>query len=123
MAAIFPPNVLTFKAGAAIAKGCVVKPGADNQHVIVSAAATSKNLGIAQNAVTTAEDKVEVAVPGGGAKALLGSGGCAFGDLLTSDANGALVVTTTPGDRVVAMAMDDGSAGDLVAVHVVCILI
>lgn len=112
------PNMLTFKAGAAIAEGSVVKPGADNQHVLVSAAATSKNFGIAQNAATAAEDKVEVAMPGGGAKGLAG-GTVAFGDLLTSDASGKLVATTTANDRVVAIAMEDAVVNDLFSVHVV----
>lgn len=117
MSAYFPPNVLTLKAGAAIAKGCVVKPGADRDHVLVSAAATSKNLGIAQNAALAAEDLVEVAVDGGGAKGLCGDT-VAFGDLLTADSVGKLVATTTPGDRYVAKAMEDGVVGDLIAVMV-----
>ena len=119
MASFQTANVLTFKCGAAIVKGSVVKPGADDDHVVLSAAATSKNLGIAMNDTTTAEDLVEVAFPGGGAKALLGSGGCAVGDLLTSDSAGSLVVTTTPGDRYVAMALAAGSENDLVSVLVV----
>ncbi len=123
MSAIQTPNVLTFKCGAAISKGMVVKPGSDRDHVVKSAAATSLNLGLAMNDTTTAEDLVEIALPGGGGKALVGSGGCHFGDLLTSDSSGTLVVTTTPGDRYIAMAMDDASAGDLVAVAVVAGLI
>ena len=118
MSSIFPPKVLTFKAGATgIVKGCVVKPGADNQHVLVSAAATDKNFGISLNAAAAAEDKVEVALPGGGAKALLG-GTVAFGDYLTADASGKLVATTTANDKVVAQAMEDGVLNDLIAVHV-----
>lgn len=122
MASHSPSNALTFKCGAAISKGMCVKPGSDTLHVIKSAAATSKNLGIALNTTTTAEDKVEIALPGGGAKALLG-GSVSFGDLLTADSAGKLVATTTPGDRYVCMAMDDGSAEDLCAVHVVVGLI
>lgn len=122
MASINSPRIATFKAGAAIAKGKCVKPGADRDHVLVSAAATSKNVGIAQNAVTTAEDKVEVALPGGGAKALL-AGTVSYGDLLAPDSSGAFVATTTAGDRYVAMAMEDGVAADIIAVEVVCGLI
>jgi len=118
MSSYAQPNVLTFKAGAAIAQGCVVKPGADREHVLVSAAATSKNFGIAMNAASAAEDKVEVALPGGGAKGLAG-GTVAFGDLLTSDADGKLVATTTANDRAVAMAMEDAVVGDLFSVHII----
>lgn len=117
MASMFTPNVLTFKCDSAISKGMCLKPGTDKDHVVKSAAATSKNYGIALNDTTTAEDKVEVAVPGGGAKALLG-GTAAVGDLLTSDSSGYLVVTTTPGDRYIAVCMEDGVVGDLVGVMV-----
>jgi hypothetical protein len=117
MSSYAAPNLLSFKAGAAIPQGSVVKPGADNQHVLKAAAATDKAFGIAQNAATTAEDLVEVALPGGGAKALAG-GTISFGDLLSSDANGALVASTTDNDRHVAVAMEDAVAGDLFSVHV-----
>lgn len=110
-------NALTFFAGAAISKGMVVKPGADNKHVLKSASATSKNFGIAMGDAAAAEDLVEVALPGGGAKGLLG-GTVSFGDLLTSDANGKLVATTTTADRYVATAMEDGVSGDLISVHI-----
>ncbi len=122
MSSIYPANTLTFKCGAAIAKGTAVKPGADRDHVIVSAAKTSLNLGIAQNATTTAEDKVEVAMPGGGSKALLG-GTAYFGDLLAPTTDGSLIVTTTAGDRVIAMALEDGVVGDMISVMVTAILI
>jgi len=118
MSSYAKPCILTFKAGAAIPEGSVVKPGADNQHVLKSASAASKNFGIAQNAATLAEDKVEVALPGGGGKGLAG-GAILFGDLLTSDVNGALVATTTANDRVVAVAMDDAATGDLFSLQVV----
>lgn len=116
-------NALTYKCAAAVVKGTVAKPGADEQHLIVSASATSKNVGIFQNDTTTAEDPVEVAHPGGGGLAKLGVGGCAVGDFLTADSSGTLVVTTTPGNFVVAQALKDGLAGDLVPVNVVCFLI
>ena len=117
------PNMLTFKCAAAVVKGTVAKPGADAQHAVVSAAATSKNFGIFQSVTTTAEDPVEVALPGGGGLAKLGSGGCAFGDFLAADSNGALVVTTTPGNFVSAQALADGAEGDLVPVNVLSFLI
>jgi len=113
-----PSNVLTFKCDGAISKGMVVKPGTDKDHVAKSVLATSKNLGLAMNTTTAAEDKVEVALPGGGAKGLCGDT-VSFGDLLTADSAGKLVATTTANDRVVAVAMEDGVADDLISVHVV----
>ena len=119
MSASSTPRILSFKSDtASIARGSVVKPGSDDKHVAKSALATSKNFGIAQNVVSAVEDTVEVAIQGGGAKGLLG-GTVAFGDFLTSNASGALVATTTGGDRVVAVAMQDGVSGDLIAVEVV----
>lgn len=117
MSSIFPQNVLVFKCAAAIVKGVVVKPGADKDHAIVSAAATSLNFGINQTLTTTAEDKMEVAMPGGGAKGLAG-GTFYFGDLLTADSAGKLVATTTPGNRYIAMALEDAVAEDLASVFV-----
>ena len=118
MASSSEPRILLFKAAAAIAKGKVVKKGADDQHVAVCSAGSDKGIGITQNAPTAAEDGVEVAINGGGAKALLGAGGCVMGDKLVADANGALIVSTTANDRIIAIAMADGSENDLVAVEV-----
>jgi hypothetical protein len=122
MSAISCPKILAFKAAAAIAKGKVVKAGADNQHVAVCSAATDKSVGIMQSVPAAAEDICEVALPGGGAKGLLG-GTVSFGDLLAPDSNGKLVATTTPGDRYIAMAMEDGVVNDMIAVEVVAGLI
>lgn len=113
---------LTFKAAAAITKGLAVKGGADGEHVAKSVLATDKSIGLALNDAPTAEDKVEVALPGGGGVAKLG-GTVAFGDLLAPDTAGKLVATTTPGDRYIAMAMDAGVADDLIGVEVVAGLI
>lgn len=117
MASYMAPKVLTFKAGGAIKAGCAVKAGADNQHVVECTAATDKSIGIAQNAAASAEDKVEVALPGGGAKAKLG-GTVSFGDLLAPTTDGSLIATTTPGDRYVAVAMEDGVVNDIASSQV-----
>lgn len=113
--------VLTFKATAAIPKGSAVKAGANNTLVAVAAASTEKIIGIALNAALAAGDLVEVAL-GGGAAGLAG-GTIAFGDLLTSDASGALIVTTTATHRIVGVAMDAAVVNDLVSVQVAISLI
>lgn len=110
-------NCLTFKADAAISKGMAVKAGSDRNHVAKATAATQKIIGLAMNDAATAEDKVEVALPGGGAKGLCGDT-VSFGDLLTADSAGKLVATTTANDKVVAQALEDGVVGDLIAVSV-----
>ncbi len=123
MASYSEPRIYTFKAAAAQAAFTAVKAGADNQHVAICSAGTNKHIGIAQTAPTAADDAMEVALPGGGAKAKLGVGGASFGDLLTSDASGTFVVTTSAADRYIAMAMEDGVVGDVIAVEVVAGLI
>jgi hypothetical protein len=122
MASHTEPKIVALKAGAAIAKGKCVKKGSADTHVAVASAATDKIVGILQTATTAAEDVAEVALCGGGAKALLG-GTVVMGDLLTSDADGALVATTTATNRVVAMAMQDGVSGDMIAVEMTAALI
>jgi hypothetical protein len=118
MASYPQPNPLAFKASAACAQGKAVKMGADNTHVGVTSAASDKSVGILMNAPSAAEEFAEVAMPGGGAKALLGTGGATRGAYLTPDVNGALVVTTSNGDEVIAQALESGSAGDLIGVMV-----
>jgi hypothetical protein len=118
MASYTTPRIFTYKAAGAIGKGRVVSLGADAQHVALSTAATGKHIGITQGDTQNAEELIEVALQGGGAKAIAG-GTIARGDFLTSDAAGAVVTTTTGGDRVIGLAMDAAVAGDLLAVEVI----
>jgi hypothetical protein len=111
MASTKAPEILSYLADAAVAKGSVVKGGTDSQHVAKSTAGTDKSFGIAQNASAAAEDVLEVAVMGG-AKGLAG-GAIAVGDLLTADSAGKLVATTSANDRVVGVALDSAVSGDL----------
>jgi hypothetical protein len=116
MASTSEPRIYTFKAAGVIAKGQAVKAGADREHVALAAAATDKLVGLAQGDTAAAEEFLEVALPGGGAKGKLG-GTVAFGDLLTSDGSGNLVATTTANDRVIGVAMEAGVSGDIIAVE------
>lgn len=116
MASSLQPNILIFKADGVIPKGSALKYGSDNEHVAKATASTDKLVGIAQSASTAAEDQIEVALVGGGAKGLAG-GTIAGGDLVTADSNGALIATTTPADRYLGVAMNGAVASDLFAVH------
>lgn len=109
----------SFKFTAACARGLVVKPGADAEHVTKSVLAVSKAIGICQNDITTAEEEGEVALPGGGAVGKLGAS-VAFGDELVCDTAGKLIPAANAGERVIAIAFQDGVADDLIAVEVVC---
>jgi len=117
MASSQAPKISAYKADAAIAKGVAVKLGTDFKHVAKSTAATDKSVGICQGAVSAAEDAVEVAMSGGGARALAG-GTIATGDYLAPDSNGALVATTTGDDNVIAQALQDAVADDIFDVQV-----
>lgn len=112
------PRIYTFKNTAAIAKGKAVKmSGAAGDTVVVGAANTDKCIGIIQNAASSSLEGAEVALQGGGAKALLGESVSA-GDYLVSHTDGSLVKANAEGDHVVAVAMQDGASGDLIAVEV-----
>jgi hypothetical protein len=117
MASHSTPRIVSFKADAAIAKGKAVKIGTDADHVAVGAANTNRCIGIIQAATTAAEQVAEVAVQGGGAKALLGESVSA-GDDLVSHTDGTLVKPNAEGDQIIARAMEDGAASDLIAVEV-----
>lgn len=117
MASYTEPRIYTFKAAAAQAAYTAVKAGADRQHVAICSAKTDKSIGIAQSAPEAADEAVEVALPGGGAKAKLG-GSVSFGDLLAPTTDGTLIATTTANDRAIAVAMEDGVSGDVIAVEV-----
>jgi len=122
MASSSAPRILSFKAAAGMAQFVAVKGGADSEHVAICAAATDKSVGIIQSLPTAAGDICEVAIQGDGGKALLG-GTAAVGDLLAPTTDGSLIVTTTPGDRYIAMAMQSGVIGDVIGVEVVAGLI
>lgn len=122
MASFIQPNIATFNASAAIALGKAVTLDATGKIVTAANAVTDKSIGIAQNACTTAGDKVEVALPGGGAKALSG-GTIAAGDLLAPTTGGALIATTTATNRWCAIAMQDAASADIFSVMVVMGLI
>jgi hypothetical protein len=117
MASHSESRISTFKATAAINKGCAVFPGATNEYVTVATAVSSKMIGIAQNTVTTAGDLVEVAMPGGGAFAKCGST-VALGDLLTSDSSGELIPCTTTRDRIIGVALEAAADGDYFSIEV-----
>lgn len=115
MASSLQPQILIFKADAAISKGQPVKIGSDKEHVAKATAASDKMIGICQNDPTTAEDLVEVAVAGG-AKALVATGGVSAGDILTADASSNCASTTSNADKYIAQALESGVSGDLIGV-------
>ena len=117
MASHSKPRILTYSVTAAIAKGKAVKFGSSDEVIAVGAANTDRCIGIIQNAPSTSGDMAEVALPGGGAKGLLGEG-VTRGDDLVSHTDGTLVKPNAEGDQIIARAMESGDSGDLIAVEV-----
>lgn len=122
MASHSQPRILSFKASGAIALGQAVKlVSADKETVEACSANTDAAIGIAQGDIeavdATAGIRIEVALPGGGAKAKAGEAITA-GKFLVPAADGELEQTNASGDRVIAMAMEDGVEGDVIAVEV-----
>jgi hypothetical protein len=106
----------TFYAGAAVAANRIVKPGADDTKVVQGAAATDKLIGVSDNLGGASGDTIDVILDG---VALVKAGGTiAFGDLITSDATGQGVVTTTASNRVIGVAMEAAVSGDLFGVRI-----
>ena len=114
-------TALRKKSGAAINQYRFTKRGADSDHVIQGAAATDKTLGIVDlpgvpGTVTVAEDLTDTIIADGKVCELTLGGTVTLGDRLASDATGRGVVTTTTGDWVGAIAMEDGVVTDVIKV-------
>lgn len=108
----------SYKVAAACARGIAVKPGADKTRVAKATAETDKCIGILQNTTTDTDEEAEVALPGGGAIAKLG-GTVSWGDELSATTDGSLIKVSAAAKTVIAIAMEDGVIGDLIAVEVV----
>lgn len=119
MSSTYKPRIQTFYGDAVTAKGKAVKIGSTREHVALGSANTDRCIGIAQNTTTAIGDAVEVALIGGGAKALLGETVTA-GAYLVSHTDGTLVKANAASDHVVAIAMEGGDAAELIDVMVVC---
>lgn len=119
MAGMIQPNIATFEADGAISKGQAVKFGTSRVRVTPVGATTDLSIGIAQNAAVNAGDLVEVALPGGGAKALA-KASISKGNILGHNADGSIQKLANANDKIIAQAMDDAAAGDIFSVFVVC---
>ena len=106
--------LIPFKAGAAVAKHKIVKPGAADDRVVQAADAGDKIIGVTDRPAAAAGDPVDVAVIG---EVPVECGAAVTrGDLLTSDANGKAVPTTTAGNAVLGRALRSGADGDIIPV-------
>ena len=113
-----PQDIRTLKAGAALSEYRIVKPGADDDHILEAAANTDALIGIVLPGQSTdpsdafvAEDPVDFAT-GGTARVEYG-GTITRGAQLTADSQGRAVSTTTNAHRVIGTALVSGVVGDL----------
>lgn len=116
MAAFSRPRFATLKAGGTIRKGRAVKHGSSDDVLVECTASTDKSVGLAANDALEGE-AIEYYQPGGGGKGHYQTN-VSRGDFLTSHTDGTLKPATGPTDRVCAMAMEQGVAGDHGAVEV-----
>lgn len=106
----------TLIAGADVNPNRIVKFGAADNLAIQAAAATDKIFSVSDNLGAKSGETFDVIVDG---IALVKYGGnVAVGDLLTSDANGQAIATTTASNRVIGVAMVSGVSGDIGSVLV-----
>ena len=117
MASFIAPKSATYTAGGTIVEGHAVKMNTTDGEVIECTANTDPVIGIALNSASSGSP-VEVAHPGGGAKAKLGEA-VAIGLSLVSHTDGTLVKANASGDMIIAQVLDNsGTSGDMVEVLV-----
>jgi hypothetical protein len=112
----------SFKAGADLSakQFYIVKVNGTTDESIIAAtdATTGIHLGVLQNAPKSGDTaSVLLRNANGTGKVVVGTGGCAIGDALTSGATtdaGKAIVTTTGNDQVLGFALHAASAGDIV---------
>jgi len=103
-----------FTAGGAIPARTIVKPHTTAGEVVVGAAGTDKLIGVSTDVDAASGDRVDVFLSG--IAEVIYGGTVAAGDLLTSDASGHAVATTTANDRVIGVALTAGVDDDYGAV-------
>lgn len=104
-----------FNAGGAIPARTIVKPHSTAGEVVAGAAGADKLIGVSTEVDAATGDRVDVHL--GGIAEVIYGGNIAAGDLITSDANGHAVATTTANDRVIGIAMTAGADDDIGHVH------
>lgn len=102
-------------AEAAVEAYRIVKPGATVGGVVKASAATDKIIGTSDELDHITGEMVDVAV--GPVPFVRLGGTVAAGDMLTSDANGKAIATTTAGNRYIGFAEAAGVVDDVIPYH------
>lgn len=106
----------TYVAGAGIAANSIVKFGADDNTVLVAAAAGDSSIGVSLGFAAASGERIDI-LHFGIADVKLGVGGITRGAEVTSDATGQGVAAAAT-NRVIGVALASGVAGDIVPVLV-----
>ncbi len=111
-------NRRTYQAGAAaMQRGLVAVQGADDQHVLIAAAAGAQGIGIVEESTVNAGDPISIVFEGE-AYAVVGAPVNA-GQYLVSDNQGRVVPSAAAGDQVICRAVSSGAlANDEIVVYV-----
>lgn len=99
-----------------IGRYLIVKFGANDGELDLATAATDKLIGVTTDIAADQDQRCD-AVRSGLAPVIYG-GNVTRGDLLTADANGKAIATTTTGNRVIGVAEVSGVANDIGAVFI-----
>jgi hypothetical protein len=111
-----PGLIKNYKASGTIGKYLIVKPGASTGLVAVASAATDKIIGVLSEVDAADGERADV-IRSGIAPVIYGET-IAAGDLLTSDANGKAVTTSTGNTRILGIAEVAGVADDIGSVMI-----
>ena len=117
MSSFNEPNQMTVTADNEIALGEAVGYGSANGRVVVASANTQRAKGIAQSVASGSNNRLVIALPGGGGQGLLGEAVNA-GDSLVPHTDGSLVKPNASGDKICARAEQDGASGDVIEIRV-----
>jgi hypothetical protein len=112
---MIPTFIRAYEASAAIAPYTIVRfsEAATTSRVAAASAAGQPIIGTTGKlGATAAGQMVDITLAGLGAVQL--GGPVSAGDMLTSDANGKAIVTTTQGNHVIGKAHQPGVAGDII---------
>ena len=108
----------TYLADAAITRNHLVKIGSDAVHVAVSAGATDKTLGIAQDQAEAAEDAIQVAVLGAchGTQIVIAAAAITLGDWVQSNGDGKVKTLVATGYAIGRALQAASGDGDLIEI-------
>ena len=117
-AGVHGDGLKSYRADAAITRFHLVKTGTDQDHVAVSAAATDKILGVAQDQATAAEDLISIAVLGAvkGTVKVIATGVIAVDAFVQSNGDGTVKTATTGGYVVGKALIASGATGDTIEI-------